>query len=394
MAIRIKEMRLSLIWKKVFFKDTNLPLLADQQRYKAAFEKASSPAGPDPWLLPWFGDHRQHFWEYYLQPVAPTNFRSISAADARNYFVPLRISPCVKKIIAPDGTIATLEGFCFPHSVAVLGTVYMRPPQSLPLADMVDTAIIARHADFQLTWKDDQPAIHGQLQSLADKIVERVHAVALSDPSATGKALPFPITVATVIDAEVIPEPAQATATAPAPPTTTAAAGTAQPVRAASPAGTNTAISDGEMLARALTALCNMDSGWKGTGTSGSKEELDPEKRDGQGLLIERGRAFWLRKHFSDVEKKGRQTACGCYHRNISLATMQVSALAAVVTRASEVLGDKGKLLRLQRADVVRAIKLLNLLRGNTFSTYQSWVVQNHVGFYADQIEQLTQQLG
>ena len=132
MAIRVKEMRLSLIWKKVFFKDTNLPLLADQQRYHAAFEKASSLGEPDPWLLPWFGDHRQHFWEYYLQPVAPTNFRSISAAAARSYFVPLRIPPCVNKVIARDGTIATLEGYCFPHSAAVLGTVYVRPPQPLP----------------------------------------------------------------------------------------------------------------------------------------------------------------------------------------------------------------------------------------------------------------------
>jgi hypothetical protein len=215
MAIRVKEMRLSLIWKKVFFKDTNLPLLADRERYQAAFEKASSAGAEGPWWLPWFSDHRQHFWEYYLQPVAPANFRGISAADARNYFVPLRIPPCVKEVMAPDRTIATLEGFCFPHSVAVLATVYVRPLQPLPLADMVDAVITARNADFQLTWKDGQPATHGQLQSLADKLVERIHTVALADPSAPGKALPFPITVATVIDAEVIPEPVQATATTP-----------------------------------------------------------------------------------------------------------------------------------------------------------------------------------
>ena len=393
MAIRVKEIRLSLIWKKVFYKDSNLPLLADRERYQAAFEKAGSAGAEGPWLLPWFGDHRQHFWEYYLQPVAPANFRSISAADARSYFVPLRIPPCVKKIIARDGTIATLEGFCFPHSVAVLATVYVRPPKPLPLADMVDAAITARNADFQLTWKDGQPATHGQLQSLADKIVERIHAVALADPSATGKALPFPITVATVIDAEVIPEPVQATATAP--PTTALNPGTTQAASAPGSAAPTAVISDGEMLARALTALCNMDSGWRSKGPSDPKEELDPEKRDGHGLMIERGRAFWLRKHFSDVETKGRKTAIACYHRNISLATMQTAALAAVVTRASEVLGaPKGELLLMQRADVVQAIKLLNLLRGNTFSTYQSWVVQKHVGFYADRIEQLTQQLG
>jgi hypothetical protein len=148
------------------------------------------------------------------------------------------------------------------------------------------------------------------------------------------------------------------------------------------------------MLARALTALCNLNWGGRSAAPGDPSEELDPEKRNGHGLVLERGRAFWLRHHFSDVESKGRKTAIGCYHRNISLATMQVSALAAVVTRASEVLDAKGKLLRLQRADVVQAIKLLNLLRGNTFSTYQSWVLQEHIKFYADRIEQLTQQLG
>lgn len=392
MAIQVKEVRLSLIWKKVFYQDTNLPLLADRERYRTAFEKARSTGAQGPWLLPWFGDRRQHFWEFYLQPVAPSNFRSISAADARNYFVPLRIPPCANAV-ARDGTVATLEGFCFPHSVAVLGTLHVRPPKPLPLPDMVDLAITARNADFQLTWKDGQPATHGALQSLADKIVERVHAIALADHSAIGKALPFPITVATVIDAEVTPE--QVSATAPVAPPAAILPASPQPPSATPAAGTTPAAanSDGAMLARALTALCKMDSGWRSA--AGTKEELDPENRDGHGLMIERGRAFWLRRHFSDVETKGRKTAIGCYHRNISLATMQTSALAALVTRASEVLGDpKGKLLLLQRADVVQAIKLLNLLRDNTFSTYQSWVVQNQVEFYAERIKTLTEQLG
>ena len=125
-----------------------------------------------------------------MQPVAPTNFQSVSVADARDYFVPLRLPPCANNAVTRDGTIATLEGFCFPYNVGVLATVHVRPPKPLPLADMVDAAIAARNADFQLTWKDNQPATHGALQSLADKIVERVHAIALATPPPEARLCP------------------------------------------------------------------------------------------------------------------------------------------------------------------------------------------------------------
>src|SRR6266849_2288973 len=147
MSILVKELRLSLIWTKVFLKDTNLPSLADPDQYTGSFEKARKGQGPDgSWILPWITGHRQHFWEYYLQPVEPSNFETISASNARAYFVPLRLPPCAQGI-AKDGTVATLEGFCFPYSVGVVATVHVRPPESLALLQMVDAAIAARNAD-------------------------------------------------------------------------------------------------------------------------------------------------------------------------------------------------------------------------------------------------------
>ena len=92
------------------------------------------------------------------------------------------------------------------------------------------------------------------------------------------------------------------------------------------------------MLSRALTALCNLAPGWKNAGGNDPAEKLNPERF--QGVAVERGRAAWVRGHFSDVEVKGRKTAIGCYHRNLALAIMQTSALTALLTRANEVLGD------------------------------------------------------
>lgn len=394
MAVLVKELRLSLIWNKSFYKDTNLPRLADLERYKEAFEKARQSNGVSgPWWLPWIGDHRQHFWQFYLQPVAPANFEAVSAPDARAYFVPLRLPPSAQAV-ARDGTVATLEGFCYPHSVGVLATIYVRPPEPLPLAQMVDATITARNADFQFVWKDKTPATHGALQSLADKIVERVHALALDNPSAVGKPLPFPITIATVIDAEITADPPAASVAT----STTTPSGSSQPPEAANknlkPAGaTGAEVTSEVMLGRALNALCALTQGWRSEKFEGFPDSLDPQRDQVAGIA--RGRASWLRRHFSDVEVKGRKTALGCYHRNLALATLQTSALTALLTRANDVLDDpKGRLLLLQRDDVVRAIDLLHKLESGDFSTYRTWALQHQIGFYADRLTKLSQKLG
>ena len=142
-----------------------------------AFDGARSLSALGPWLLPWIPGRPQHFWQYYLKPVAPDNFENVTSANARAYFVPLRV-PSMAEVVGRDGPTATFEGYCFPHSVAVAATIRLRPNTSLSLMDVATLAIATRNADYQLTWKDKAPATHGTLQSLAQKVIDRVHALA------------------------------------------------------------------------------------------------------------------------------------------------------------------------------------------------------------------------
>jgi hypothetical protein len=395
MAILVNEARLSLVWNKVFLKDTNLPHFADPDQYKDAFGRAHNTE--EPWMLPWLTGRKQHFWQYYLQPVEPSNFEKVSAVNARAYFVPLRLPACARAI-ARDGTVATIEGFCFPYSVGIVATIHVCPPEPLSLLQMVDAAVAARNADFQLVWKDKTLATHGALQSLADKIVERVHALALADPVAIGKPLPFPLTVATVIDASMqmsSPPAAPVAAVAPPPP---GALPETTPANSSAASGTVISgsgdTSEDRSLGRALNALCLLQPGWKDRNFEGGLPDfVDPALP--QLLAIERGRAIWLPHRFSAFEVKGRKTALGCYHRNLTLATLQTAALTALVGRADEVLADaKGKLLSLLPNEVSGAIDLLRKLKAGDYSTYRSWSLKHQISFHDERIARVSEKLG
>lgn len=357
MPILVNELRISLLWTKVFAGDANMPSLADPQEYQSAFTAARlpGPAAAGPWLLPWIAGYPQRFWQYYLKRPAPGNFQEISVSDARSWFVPLRILP-FSFLNARDGTTATLEGYCHPHSAAVIGTLRLRPAAGLPLYDAVDAAIAARNADYNLQWKDASiPETHGVLDNLADKVIQRVHKQAGIDSDAIGVPLPPPITTATVIDAQ----------------------GDEQE----------------DLVLRALHGLSWLRSTWK---RSKLVEEMpDPDHQS--GIAIGKGRAIWLPERFCPSQPKGRKVSLGCYHRNLTMAAMQTAALAALVGRADDIFGDpKGRLIAISPMEVKRAIERLDQIGsgGSDYFTYRSWTTQYQISFYKDRIDRVRQKLG
>jgi len=240
--------------------------------------------------------------------------------------------------------------------VAVVATVRIRPAQPVPLDDMVEAAVTARNADYNLRWHDPAvPAVHGALQSLANKVVLRVHAQAGIDANAVGVPLPPPITTATIIDAE----------------------GDDQE----------------EVLLRALHGLCWLRSMWKGPNNKLTEKLPDPASQS--GIAIAKGRAIWQPGNFSSPPVKGRQVSLGCYHRNLTMAAMQTGALAALVGRADDILGDpNGRLISIAPKEVSRAIDLLDEFAGSDFFTYRSWTAQYQVSFYRERIQRVRQKLG
>jgi hypothetical protein len=353
MPIAVNELRLSLVWNKVFAKDVNLPSLADPATYRDAFQSAAKQSGG--WLLPWIPGNPQHFWQYYLKPVAPSNFETVSPDDARSYLVPLRVAPFCE-VKAQDGTAATFEGFCFPHSVSVVATIRLRPDGPLPLGDMVTATVTARNADFNITWKDSKvQATHGSLQSLADKTISFLHTLVGIDNSALGVPLPPPISIATIIDAE--------------------------------------GEDDDKLLDQSLKGLCLLRPGWK-TAQLEFESTGAAEVPNNKLGAIAKGRSVWLPDRFSATEVKGRKTALGCYHRNLTIASLQTAGLAALVGRADDILADpKSHLLSISPREVSQAVNIMGTLERGEYCTYRSWSMKHQTSFYKDRIKRVSDKL-
>jgi hypothetical protein len=356
MPITVSEFRLSMVWNKVFAKDTNLPSLADPAVYRTAFGDAAAGGPNAAWLMPWIAGHPQHFWQYYLSPVTDTSFQLIKAADARSYFVPLRVAPFAHAK-SRDGVEATLEGFCYPHSTAVVATVRLRPESPMTMPETVNAAVTARNADYNLSWADPKrTATHGALQSLADKAVGYLHELVRIDATALGVPLPPPITIATVIDAK--------------------------------------GEDDDGVLEQSLLALCPLRPGWQKAKLEFESE--GPPQSNGDRLgAIGKGRSIWLPNQFSDVLTKGRKTALGCYHRNVTLASMQTAALVSLVGRADEVLLDpNGRLISISPGEVEQAIRIVELLKSGDDTTYRCWSMLHQTSYYAPNIARVSAKLG
>ncbi len=344
MPILVNEIRLSLIWTKSFYKDFHLPAISSPDIYAAEFDQAGRR-----WHLPWLPNRAQHFWQYFLNPASPGSFKDVSAENARSFFVPLRM-PSPADVTSQDGTGITFEGFCYPYSTAAVATLRLRPLSAISLAEAATLAIQCRNAEYLLTPTNQGPPSRGLLENLAEKIIGAVHAQAEIEPGALGLPLGEPITIATVVDAEGVEK------------------------------------SDPTLLADMLRALLTLSPHWRTMNVQIPSSAADSEIP--QLLGAGRGRALWNPKHFSSVGARERRTANGCYHRNLTLATMQTSALTALLQRAEEILADpKGQFLEVRRKDVAKAIKMLRSLSAGDSTTYRSWGMKYQINFAEDHIQ-------
>jgi hypothetical protein len=357
MGINVIETRLSLAWVKAFDKDTLLPYLASSRRYQDEFDKAK--AGTGRWLLPWTVGERQHFWQYYLGTSGTGDLANVDARTAWACLMGLRTPNCAN-VAAPPGVRITLEGYGFPHSVGVLATAFIRPTTPVPLSEMVDLARRCRGTQYDISWTGGGQPTHGSLDSLADALMDRLHQELLGQ-TPHGNPLSSPLTIATVVNA-----------TGP---------------EALSDQGSS------DELDQALARLCELGGGpgrpthgsWLGDGSDPVRDRL---------TSIDRGRAIWMPKHFSDQPSTTfRVRALGCYHRNLSVATLQARSLTALLRRAEDFLPREAISPRLVQP-AQAAIGLLRDLKAGNSNTYQSWSLHDQIGFYDDLIARVAQVLG
>jgi hypothetical protein len=353
-TIRVRQFRISLIWTEAFpfLVDGVTPVAADRaflgrsSQYIKRFEEeqqrirqvryqrdALPPAIHVPWPQPW----GQRFWMHYLGGTPPGR---VSGAVAWNALIPFRekTADAVKaRWLAGLGSVYH-ETFLYPHGLGFVLTVVVRAARPLELEDVVRRAFdIRRDRRFTVS-------LRGQVTTLvSERLAEAVLAAARSSILAGGQApsgrIPEPFTVFTAISAE------GADATKPPP----------------------------NPVSNALDAIARWRRGWDPK----TAFELTDENRlaglaSSAGNIVyasRRGRAVWFPRLF----KAGReQHALGCYHRNLTLLSLQVDSLSGLVCLATRAVRAREDIpVRLHEC-VANAVRLLEDLRDGHASTYQS----------------------
>lgn len=376
MPIKVKELRLSLVWTKSFSKDSLMPYFSDSGRYKQEFNKTQ--LGKSDWSLPWLPGERQHFWQYYLRASEIGDLDKVDADRAWDLLMPLRASTWAqidtKNNRHSNDMRISLEGFCFPHSVGVIATFFILPTKIETLFDIVQYAIEARYDQYNITWRDNnsEPA-HGSIDDLANGLIDRLHQKVLGS-TPHGRRLSSPVTIATVVDATGV--------------------------------WALKSEKEAKNIDRALFGFCQLKPSWK---RSSMKELVDDtgspisnnlDPTEDRLYAMEHGRAIWLPYHFSDAPKhskenkyKPRTRALGCYHRNLTLATLQTKSLTALAVRAYEYLPNE-KISFLISNPVRKAIQALNNLYDGDMQTYRSWSLKHQISYTIDIIKKVGEAVG
>jgi hypothetical protein len=299
-----------------------------------------------PWPAPKPGDTRpdaQHFWYLYLGGgKAPDK---VAALALWKNLVPLRTPTGVT--VTADGVEVRTEAFHWAHATAVVITVCITGEQAL--LDAVGSAVSARR-DARYTMSDSSggPQLGLTLDQALPAILARCASEVRGVDDATQKGPFDAFTAVTVIrgnaDASLAPD---------------------------------------ATVVRALQALAKWSPSWPGDGLlplDGSTVLKSRSPRPPAHVLYAatKGRVAWYPATFSAAVP--RQHTLGCMHRNLTLLTMQTSALlglVAIADTARDASDLRSQLLR-------KAVGLLGRLYGPGDSTpvddmYQSWSARRQI---------------
>lgn len=362
MPISLHELRLSFIWMEglpaLFTADAGtapMAFMARKEPYKQEFAKVQD--GTSPWTAPWppsQGRHIHHFWNYYLKKMP----EQISGDQARKYVVPLR-TPMKIGVTTPWllGRV-TLEGFYYPHGVALMVTAVIN--DLLTLEAMVDKALEIRVSGKYAATESDGSIKSLSLDALAARLLDQLRENALGKGVAQGNRSGTPFTIATVIKGDGV-----------------------DPTQPIPPMG---------VVHRALEALCSWHQTWKNDvlhnwdPSTCLKIRHAPLSHVLYGL--DRGRAVWFPDLFT---KQGQVHSLGCYHRNLTLLSLQTESLMELM-RAAAAYIDANKLMPIAMEDLAKgAAGILGRLYGGTQDTYRSWSPRAHIdgNHYADVINKV-----
>lgn len=344
--IRVFSLRLSFVWLTTYPLTGPRPLLGNSVEYEKAVGRAKS--GDAEWLLPWPKTHGEHFWERYLEIK---NLKKIDAKQAWRHLMPLRV-PSPASIETPSNVRVAMEGFCYPHALAAVGTVVIT--EDLPLDEMVDAAIEAsQQSKYEVVWPEGSATAQLTLPSLASGVMDRWHERMFAGAGPPLAPLGDPLVVAAVLDGQG-----------------------AEPGKPVDPK------SD---LHRALEGLCTLRPVWRIADLhpldDSTSLKLGTKGRVTAGCLLyglDRSRAIWFPSCFSEHLKQGERVhTVGCYSRNLTLLSLQTGSLLGLLREAADMLDSlpfwKRRLGMFANALTRNAVTCIRRLYGAEQGTYRSW---------------------
>lgn len=309
-----------------------------------------------PW--PWLGrNYAHHFWQYYLGNIEPNN---LGGDAAWQYVVPLRVHVPVRIGSPwPAGGLKCIpqwDGLAYPHGVAVVLTLRLLfrsvggASKGLGLRLATDRGLRMLNSEqFPVKWPG-APQEKLKLDLLMNRLLDYLRERALGAGGEQEGSRPTqPITTtATVVQG------GGGDATVPI-----AATG---------------------LEHKALEGLCSWDNQWYKVQPQKSLEEanllLGQAPAGHMVYHTKRGRAVWMPDYFN--AHSGRdQHKLSCYHRNLTLVTLQTEMLAQAVLLYTDYLDRKQKppeaVTKLARNAAIRLGDLYeNARKGTRKHTYNS----------------------
>lgn len=349
MSSEIQQFRLSFIWvetnlgllSKTIPADAPLQRLARRASYEEFFAEVlkNQKTHKDVPLLLVGGDYRrvpelgppwpkptgQAFWGRYLQhPQLDT----LSGTQAWRALVPIRAKfPCditpgqwLAKAPVPVEIAILPEAFFYPHGVAFVLTAIVRVKQAEPakpglaLFDAVDLALRIKRDKFGVAWNGnaglfslvnwDTSVVEMTLQELANRALPIIRVAAFGPNAAPVSQFVDPFTVFTVISGSGVDAK--------------------QPID--------------EDVRRALEGVTRWSATWRDDPLADLKERTVEIKTSPAGHMLygrPKARAAWLPTHFKNPDN---QAPPACYHRNLTLISMQVESMCGLVAATAELI--------------------------------------------------------
>lgn len=268
---------------------------------------------PWPWLE---RNYIHHFWQYYFENTDPND---LSGSQGWEYVVPLRINPpyLVRSPWPKDGPRIRfiMDGLFYPHGLALvimMRLLFKKPGVGL-FWTMERALQVRKDLNFPVILPDESTPVDLQLDALVADIVDYLHKRVFGDEVSPGDRPVQPMTIATFVQ------------------------GTGGD--AALPIVPN---SD---LHRVLQGLCSWRDDWQNQQNLADLKQvnllLDDAPAGHMVYHLIRGRAVWMPQYFASTSRRDR-FKLSCYHRNLTLVSLQTEMLAQLAVIYSDYL-DRGE---------------------------------------------------